>query len=147
MNQESRTLLAITFLLAALFVAMNRMVESAPLIDFWLALALLVIGLVLALASRFDLGRGRTHEEVAAEAAAPALAHTRVYEFTAGAAPQLASATPVVVTAAETLPMTDESATSSSADDLDLDDVTVDEPAPPPVNGTEKLDDNNTPAG
>jgi hypothetical protein len=132
MNQESRTLLAITFLVAALFVAMNRIVDSAPLADWWLAVALFVIGAIFALSSRVDLGRGLTHEEVAAQAALPAQSRLHVYEFSAGSAPQLAAA-PAIGFADEPLPMDDASVQDTAADDLDLDDVNVDEPAPPPV--------------
>ncbi|MBL8130586.1 MAG: hypothetical protein JNL42_01905 [Anaerolineae bacterium] len=132
MNQESRTLLAITFLLAALFVAMNRIVDSAPLLDYWLALALFLIGAVLALSSRYDLARGLTHEEVAAEAAAaPALPRVQVYEFPAGSARQLNAA----AAASAPLPIDDAPAAQSSAPDLALNAVTIDEPAPPPVEG------------
>lgn len=135
MNQESRTLFAITFLLAALFVAMNRIVESAPLGDWWLALALFVIGAVFALATRFDLASGRTIEELEAEAAAPALPRTRVFEFAPVAAPQLAGAQAVIVEE-EPIPVDDTPiAEAASEGDLPLDEVIVDEPAPPSVNG------------
>ncbi|MCK6578253.1 MAG: hypothetical protein L6Q98_09140 [Anaerolineae bacterium] len=141
MNQESRTLLAITFLLAALFVAMNRIVESAPLLDYWLALALFLIGAVLALSSRYDLARGLTHEEVAAQvAAAPALPRVQVYEFPAGAARQINAA-------AAPLPIDDAPAAQSSAPDLALGAVIIDEPAPPPVEGDNTKESGDGAAG
>lgn len=131
MNQESRTLLAITFLLAALFVAMNRVVQSAPIGDWWLALVLFVIGIVFGLTTRVDLARGRSVEEVAAEAAAagaPAIApRVHVYEFGAGVpAPQLAMADED-----HPLPIDDDFVADNDPDDLPLGDVNVDEPAPP----------------
>lgn len=136
MNQESRTLLAITFILAALFVAMNRIVESAPIGDWWLALALFVIGAVFALATRFDLASGRTIEEMEAQAAAPALPRVHVFEFApVAAAPQLGGAQ-VAAVEEEPIPVDDTPiAEAASENDLPLGEVIVDEPAPPPVNG------------
>lgn len=137
MNQESRTLFAITFLLAALFVAMNRIVESAPLGDWWLALALFVIGAVFVLATRFDLASGRTFEDIEAEAASPALPRVHVFEFAPVAgAPQLGTAEAVAIEE-EPIPADDTPvAEAASETDLPLGEVIVDEPAPPPVNGT-----------
>lgn len=136
MNQESRTLLAITFILAAVFVAMNRIVESAPIGDWWLALALFVIGAVFALATRFDLASGRTIEEMEAQAAAPALSRVHVFEFApVAAAPQLGGAQAAAVEE-EPIPVDDTPiAEAASENDLPLGEVIVDEPAPPPVNG------------
>lgn len=132
MNQESRTLLAITFLLAALFVVMDRVAESAPIADWWLPLVLFVIGVVFGLSSRIDLSRGRPVEEVAEEAAAAAaIAAPRihVYEFSAGVpAPQLESAGGDGL-----LPMSEDHVAEAAPEDMPLNDVNVDEPAPPPV--------------
>ena len=74
-DRSTRTLLAILFLLAALFVAMNRVVESAPFGDWWLPLLLFVIGAGFALSLRYQFGSGQPSAEPdeADEAAAPAL--------------------------------------------------------------------------
>ncbi len=53
-DRSTRTLLAILFLLAALFVAMNRVVESAPAGEWWLPLLLFVLGAGLALSLRYN---------------------------------------------------------------------------------------------
>ncbi len=58
-DRSTRTLLAILFLLAALFVAMNRVVESAPAGDWWLPLLLFVIGAGFALSLRYQFGSGQ----------------------------------------------------------------------------------------
>ncbi len=55
-DRSTRTLLAILFLMAALFVAMTRIVESAPAGDWWLPLLLFVIGAGFALSLRYQLG-------------------------------------------------------------------------------------------
>ncbi len=62
-DRSTRTLLAILFLLAALFVAMNRVVESAPAGDWWLPLLLFVIGAGLALSLRSRFGSGQPSAE------------------------------------------------------------------------------------
>ncbi len=62
-DRSTRTLLAILLLLAALFVAMNRVVESAPAGDWWLPLLLFVIGAGLALSLRSRLGSGQPSAE------------------------------------------------------------------------------------
>lgn len=54
-DRSTRTLLAAFFLLAALFVAMNRVVESAALLDWWLPLLLFIVGVALALAPNLRL--------------------------------------------------------------------------------------------
>jgi hypothetical protein len=52
-NQSARSLLAATLLLAALLVGINRAVQAAPLIDWWLPLALFVLGMAFALSDWF----------------------------------------------------------------------------------------------
>ncbi|MDZ4770149.1 MAG: hypothetical protein SGJ24_13550 [Chloroflexota bacterium] len=153
MTQESRTLLAVTFLLAALFVVMNLIVQAAPIGEWGLALVLIVVGVVLALSTRIDLASGRTVAEVAAErdSGLPMLPRQQVYEFAAPTTPQLAAmmAAPalaaslngaavigdVAVEEDSLLPIEDASSVSaqSAAPDLALDAVSADEPAPPPL--------------
>ena len=55
MNSQSpaRQLIAAAFFVAALFVAMNRVVESAPFGDWWLAIVLFVIGAAFLLLDRY----------------------------------------------------------------------------------------------
>lgn len=48
-DRSARTLIAATLLLAAVFVAMNRAVVSAPLTDWWLPLVLAVAGIAVAI--------------------------------------------------------------------------------------------------
>ncbi len=68
-DRSTRTLLAILFLMAALFVAISRVVESAPAGDWWLPLLLLVIGAGFGLSLRYQLGSGQPGaESVEAEA-------------------------------------------------------------------------------
>lgn len=55
MNSQSpaRQLIAAAFFVAALFVAMNRVVEEAPLSDWWLAIVLFVLGVAFLLLDRY----------------------------------------------------------------------------------------------
>lgn len=59
-DRSTRSALAAILLVAALFVAMNLAVSSAPLLDWWLPLVLFVLGLVLAFLP--NLGRGTQPE-------------------------------------------------------------------------------------
>jgi predicted flap endonuclease-1-like 5' DNA nuclease len=78
MNQSSvKSSIVILFLTAALFIGMNRIVQSAPLVDWWLVVALLAVSLLLlvpeSMTSRLR-GVSRTPE------AAPPASSLRVYE-------------------------------------------------------------------
>jgi len=131
MNQESRTIIAAMLLVTALFVIMNRVVTAAPLGDWWLALALITVGIGFALSTRLDFARGLTVAEVAELQPALATPRTQVFELnaTASAAEQLTSAQ-----AAPILPMGDASTSAVETADLDIDEaVIVTEPAPPPM--------------
>ena len=48
-DRSTRTLLSVVLLLAGIFVAIDRLVEKAPPGDWWLPLALLVVGGGIAL--------------------------------------------------------------------------------------------------
>ncbi len=131
MNRETRTLFAVALLLAALFVAMNRIVQSAPVGDWALVVLLTVLGVVFAISTRLDLARGRTIEEVEAEAAAAAALPTprvQVYEFGTSGVPALPMAAPA-------LPAADSNGTPDEPtlphDDTPAGHVT--EPTPPPL--------------
>jgi predicted flap endonuclease-1-like 5' DNA nuclease len=47
MDRSVRSLISITLVLAALFVAMNRVVQNAPLVDWWLVAALLLVAILI----------------------------------------------------------------------------------------------------
>ena len=49
-DRSARTLIAAFLILAAVFVAMNRAVVSAPLVDWWLPIVLAIAGIAVALA-------------------------------------------------------------------------------------------------
>jgi predicted flap endonuclease-1-like 5' DNA nuclease len=83
-DRSMRTMVAVFFLLAALFVAMNRVVDSAPAADWWFPTALFVIGLGLVLSLRYDFSRTAPEEE-------PALptGDIHTYRVTATSTPRL----------------------------------------------------------
>ena len=47
MDKSVRSLLSITLIVAALFVAMDRIVQNAPLVDWWLPAALLLVAILM----------------------------------------------------------------------------------------------------
>ncbi len=67
MDRSNRTLIAIMLFVGALFVALNRAVQAAPLGDWWLAVALAVLGVVLLLP--WEAWAARESERAAASAA------------------------------------------------------------------------------
>ena len=76
------------FLIAALFVAMNRVVASAPLTDWWLPLVLLILGLALVFAPGFDFRRGQPDDTADRLASG-----VQVYQVAAQQAPRLQTMT------------------------------------------------------
>jgi predicted flap endonuclease-1-like 5' DNA nuclease len=80
MNQSSaKSSIVILLLTAALFLAMNRIVQAAPLADWGLVIALLAVALLLVLPDRVT-SRIRRTSESAAEAPATPPSTLRVYE-------------------------------------------------------------------
>ncbi|MEP7290815.1 MAG: helix-hairpin-helix domain-containing protein [Chloroflexota bacterium] len=73
-DRSTRNALAAILLVAALFVAMNRLVSGAALIDWWLPLVLAVLGLFLVLAPRLEFRRSRAAADEQVELALPATA-------------------------------------------------------------------------
>ncbi len=81
-DRSTRNALAAILLIAALFVAMNRVVESASFVDWWLPLVLLVLGLLLV----FPPNLSRPHLEEDEEEARPALPASGVQTYLASGA-------------------------------------------------------------
>jgi predicted flap endonuclease-1-like 5' DNA nuclease len=80
-DRSTRNALAAILLVAALFVAMNLAVSGAALLDWWLPLALVVIGLVFAFLPGFGL-RSAPVEDLVPDSSAPRLPAT-VHDFEA----------------------------------------------------------------
>jgi predicted flap endonuclease-1-like 5' DNA nuclease len=97
-NQSSaRSLTVITLLVAALFVAMMRIVQSAPLGDWWLVAALLLLAVLITLPERminlYNAALGRSAAE------APAASTLNVYTAPAAEQPKRAYPPPPSPTA------------------------------------------------
>jgi len=90
-DRSLRSTFAAVLLVAALFIAMNRVVASAPLADWWLPLALAIIGAALVPNWNF----ARSLPDVDEEAAAPTLpgADVHTYRVAAQQVPRLQTMT------------------------------------------------------
>lgn len=109
-DRSGRTLLAATLLLAAIFIAMNRVVASAPLADWWLPIVLAVIGIAVA------AFRPRTRVETSS-----ATRQRRVREYLPPttpiiASPETAALMPTADAAAVMTPASPETAEETYAD-------------------------------
>ena len=87
-DRSTRNALAALLMVAALFVAMNQVVASAPLLDWWLPLVLFVLGAVLVFAPSISFGRAQPDE-------APDLpaSGVRTYQVAAHQVPRLQTMT------------------------------------------------------
>ena len=90
-DRSTRTMVAVFLLIAALFVAINRVVDSAPAADWWLPVALGVIGIGLILSLRVDFSRTASDE---AEEPALSTGDSHTYRVTATAAATASPAAP-----------------------------------------------------
>ncbi len=92
-DRSTRNVIAAFLLIAALFLAINKVVEGAAMPDWWLTLLLFVIGAALALVPSWSFARGQTEPEPrqAAPSPAPALPapEVRTYHVTAQQVPRL----------------------------------------------------------
>ncbi len=106
-DRSMRNAFAALLLVAALFVAMNRIVASAPLGDWWLPLVLLIVG--LALIPNWSFSR-RSGGAAAAEESSLAAPGVRSYSVAAQPVPRLHTMTirPDPETADYTVTVTDE---------------------------------------
>ncbi len=98
-DRSTRNVVAAFFLIAALFLAINKVVESAALPDWWLPILLFVIGAALALVPNWSFARGQVEPEPepgkVAPPSAPALPtpEIRTYHVTAQQVPRLQTMT------------------------------------------------------
>lgn len=94
-DRSGRTMLAIFLLVAAVFVTMNQVVNSAPAVDWWLPVGLFIIGIGLVLSRRGDFSIAAPAEEVEEPALPAGNVHTyRVAATTATTAPPAPPAPP-----------------------------------------------------
>lgn len=96
-DRPMRNALAAVFLVAALFVAMNQVVASAPFADWWLPLVLFVLGAGLAVAPQ--LRRSQPYRDEADFT--PPDSGVQTYLVTASPTPSKAPRLPTVTTHAE----------------------------------------------
>jgi hypothetical protein len=64
-DHSVRTLFSATLVTAALLVAMNRVVQAAAALDWWLPLVLFILGLALALSNWYEARMARQASAVA----------------------------------------------------------------------------------
>ncbi|MBI1258407.1 MAG: hypothetical protein GC204_13130 [Chloroflexi bacterium] len=88
-DRSLRSTLAAILLVAALFIAMNRIVASAPVADWFLPLALLIVG--AALVPNWNISRSRADDEEEDETLSGADVHT--YRIEAQQVPRLQTMT------------------------------------------------------
>ncbi|MFO7320445.1 MAG: hypothetical protein DIU68_001815 [Chloroflexota bacterium] len=81
-DRSARTLVAAILIIVALFLAMNYLIDSRPVADWWLPLVLLIAGLLVT-----QYGRIRREEEVVTSEGGPVVYSVREYTLPGQATP------------------------------------------------------------